>query len=121
MWLLLVGGLGFCALALAEPAPIFVWVILAGYNGLVLWSLIKNPIHGIRLSGDILTIAPQGENRTVALANIEYMKINDRGDSSDYILYLGDGTLISLNEIDVPSSNETARVFQDRGVEVRRL
>ncbi|MCF2905276.1 hypothetical protein L0666_09765 [Octadecabacter sp. CECT 8868] len=121
MWLVLMGVLGFIGVAWGEPAPIFFWVILAATLGLVLWSLIANPISGLRISGDRLIIAPQQQNNEISLANVDYLKIDNRSDSTEFVLYLKDGGGLAVHENNFPSIKETTRVFEERGIKVARL
>jgi hypothetical protein len=120
MWLLLAVGLGFTAVWVTGQGPTFGYVILGCYLGLVLATLIWNPVTGMNLTSERLVISPEQDPRTFPLAQIERLVIKDWSDSTDFRLHLTDGSTAKIEELHVPSIRETIRVFEAYGVPVTR-
>lgn len=118
-WLFLAVGLGFLGLAVADPAPAMIWVILAAYLGLILWLIIANPIQGIQITRRHLIIAPEREARRIALRDIGHLAIDTSGDSTEFRLHLKGGRTVAIHAANVPSTPETMQVFEAHGIDVR--
>lgn len=121
MWLLLAIGLGFTAVWVSGRGPTFGYVILGGYLGLVLATLIWNPQHGLTITDRDVIIAPLIDARHVPLAEIDYVRIDLRSERSDFDLILKNGRRVRMYAINVPSPRKITKLFEARGIPVRRL
>lgn len=121
IWLLLVVGFGFAAVWIAGQGPTFGYVILGGYLGLVLATLIWNPQHGLTITDRDIIVEPLMNAQHVPLADIDYLQIDLRGELSDFDLMLKNGRSVRMYAINVPSPRKLTKLFEARGIPVRRL
>lgn len=105
-------------LALYNGAPWYVWAIWGPCAGMVLYMLICNPVSGLRLTEDRLTLSPWRTPQDIALRDIAQVEFILWSDSTDVKLHLVDGTVITTFSGDIPPRSSFTAELTRRGIPV---
>lgn len=80
------------------PRPLAIILAVLGLSGIAatLIALALNPIRGLVVTADRITIDPEGRTRTIPLADADHLEIAAFTDSTDATLILKSGERIPL-------------------------
>jgi hypothetical protein len=120
VWIMLVFSL-ICVFAVESNASAPFWARLAVWAlpALPLWILIRNPISGIVLTDETLTIAPEGKAQRIQLSDIDHLSIKEGTHNLRYKLHLRNLDVLELSYLHFPGLTRTNTEFEARGVTVR--
>ncbi len=114
----LAASLAFVALSWSYGAP---WYALAPALLIVpimLTTIIRNPVYGIRIDRHAMEIDRNGEVKRILLTAIDYIKITTWSESSDTTIHLKDGNLHQIPQMTRPPIGEFRDVLAKHGVAV---
>jgi hypothetical protein len=110
--MLLVGVIYFEATQLQA----LVWVMGAL---LVSWMLLPQPISGIRIDKDHLTLAAWRKPRAIPLDDIAHLRVNEAGLNTEVAIVYRNGDVEDIFSGDLPDIDTLIAVLAERGIPVR--
>ena len=104
--------------ALVEPTPVVVTLLWGGAGAMLGWMLLANPIAGIRVDDDHLTLSAWRRPRQIPLADIDYLRMTHWTDDSHVTIVYKDGREEGTFAGDMPPASTLAHVMAERGIPV---
>ncbi|MBU2994690.1 hypothetical protein Q4555_05015 [Octadecabacter sp. 1_MG-2023] len=95
-------------------------VVLVGFIAQHLWPLIRNPIYGMAISDDVVTIGVEGEIKEFALEDIKYVKVAGIGGGGITLkAHLKNGETVKARGPNLPAAHTLRKEFRSLGIDVR--
>ncbi|KQI71534.1 hypothetical protein AN191_12490 [Loktanella sp. 5RATIMAR09] len=92
------------------------WIIGAV---LIAWMLLPQPISGVRIDADHLTLAAWRDPRPIPLDDIAYLRVSEAGLDPEVAIVYRNGTIEDIFSGDLPDTDTLIAVLAERGVPVR--
>ena len=104
-----------------NTAPWYIWLVWVPASVVLLVYLVRNPVTGLRITQDALTLSPWQVPQVIALKDVRFVRIVDWTDSTDIEVHLRDGTATRLQDADIPPRRDFVAALAARGVPVEEV
>jgi uncharacterized protein (DUF58 family) len=119
IWVVLAALLTLMTVIGVTGAAWYIWAIWGGTLLLVLYMLVVNPVSGIRLTPELLTLAAWRDPKPILLRDIAMVEIQNWSDSTDMVIHLTGGERIRAYSGDMPPKARLVRELNLRRVPVQ--
>ena len=99
--------------------PAIITLIFALSAVLIGWMMIANPITGIRIDNEALTLNAWRRPREIPLHEIDHLRVTDWTDECDIVIVYRDGREEGTHAADMPDPDTLAEVMALHGIPVR--
>lgn len=88
---------------------------------LITWMLLPQPISGIRIDKDHLTLAAWRKPRRIPLDDIAHLRVSEAGLDTEVAIVYRDGSVEDIFSGDLPDIDTLIAVLAERGIPVREV
>jgi hypothetical protein len=118
VWFTLAAVLFLLAVAWQNNAPWWAWAILLPAVAVITYMLALNPVSGIRLTQDSLTLSAWRKPQDISLGDIEAVVVTGLSDSTSVEIHLKSGEKIPTFSGDMPPASDLVAELSARDVPV---
>jgi hypothetical protein len=114
----LVASVGFVGFGWSYGAPWYVAAPAMIVLPMMLYTIIANPIYGLRIDRHAIEIDRNGEVKRILRTHVDYIKITRWTGSSDATIHLKDGQLYQIPHMTRPPVAKFRAVLADHSIAV---
>jgi len=119
IWLAFIGVVLLLVAVIQYDADHLMWLVWAAAAVMIAWMLLPQPVAGIQVDDDTLTLAAWRQPRAIPLDDIAHLRYSDTGIEPEVSVVFRNGEEEDIFSGDLPDIDTLIRVMAKRGIPVR--
>lgn len=121
VWLAFMGVVILLVAVTQFGADHLMWLVWAAGAVMIAWMLLPQPVAGIRVDKDTLTLAAWRQPRAVPLDDIAHLRYSDAGLETEVTIVYRNGDHEDVFSGDLPDIDVLINVMANHGIPVRDM